>query len=71
MSGLLACRACGAAMRGSTRWLCADCSALRERIFRESHSPLDADWIRERNQFFGSAAGVEAVRERLAVAAGR
>lgn len=70
MSGSLACRACGASMRGRVRWLCRGCADLGEAIFRESHSALDADWIRSRNQFFGTPAVVEAVRERLAQAAG-
>jgi hypothetical protein len=65
------CRACGVAVRGSKQWLCPACSALRESLFRQAHSPLDDDWIAARNRWFGSMAGVEAVRDALDAEAAR
>lgn len=70
---MTACRVCGTAVRGSTRWLCAACSALRERMFRESHSPTDSDWIAARNAWFSDPAVLAqvAARARIPLAAGR
>jgi hypothetical protein len=48
------CATCPTVVRRATSiLLCPACLATAETVFRRSHSPLDADWIRARNRFFG------------------
>lgn len=56
------CATCAATIRRSRGLpLCRSCTAVAERAFRATHSPLDADWISARSLTFGDTAAVIAL----------